>query len=71
MPNWKPAFKIPGQEELATNAQVFATEEEARRSAEVRFMNWTVPTGYDAIPTEDPVNYHCVDGRDIMVSILT
>ena len=62
--NWKPAFKFDGQEELGLNAQVFATQAEALDSARARFMVWTMPTGYDAVPTEDPVNYEIVDGRD-------
>ena len=46
------------------NAQVFATEQEARGSALARFMVWTMPEGIDVEPTDDPVNYRRIDGRD-------
>lgn len=63
---YKPIFILPGGER-GRNAQVFATEEEARESALARFMVWTMPTGIDVEPTDDPVNYRRVDGRDEMV----
>ena len=55
--NWKPAFILPGEDAPCTNAQVFATREEALKSAEARFMVWTMPTDYLAVETNDPVNY--------------
>ena len=63
---FKPVFILPGGER-GRNAQVFATEEEARESALARFMAWTAPTGIDVEPTDGPVNYRRIDGRDEMV----
>ena len=60
---FKPIFILPGGER-GRNAQVFATEEEARESALARFMVWTMPEGIDVEPTNDPVNYRRIDGRD-------
>jgi hypothetical protein len=63
---FKPVFILPGGER-GRNAQVFATEEEARESALARFRVWTAPTGIDVEPTDEPVNYRRIDGRDEMV----
>jgi hypothetical protein len=60
---FKPIFILPGGER-GRNAQVFATEEEARESALARFMGWTMPEGIDVEPTNDSVNYRRIDGRD-------
>jgi len=60
---YKPIFILPGGER-GRNAQVFSTEEEARESALARFMVWTMPEGIDVEPTDDPVNFRRVDGRD-------
>jgi hypothetical protein len=61
--NWKPAFSFRGQDHLSTNGEVYATEKEALASAEQRFMVWTMPTAYSAVPTEDPVNGRWVPGQ--------
>ena len=55
--NYKPGFKLRGEEKLCTNAQVFATHDEAKASAHSRFMVWTMPEDYGVVETEDPVNY--------------
>jgi hypothetical protein len=68
MPNWKPAFIIKGEDKPSTNAQVFATREEALASAQDRFMRWTVPTDFTAVETEDPVNYTRRLGFDEMIA---
>ena len=60
---YKPVFILAGGER-GRNAQVFATEEEARESALARFMGWTMPEGIDVEPTDDSVNYRRIDGRD-------
>ena len=60
---FKPIFILPGGER-GRNAQVFATEQEARGSALARFMVWTMPEGIDVEPTNDSVNYRRIDGRD-------
>tara|TARA_R110000803_G_scaffold33582_1_gene73454 strand:+ start:1112 stop:1306 length:195 start_codon:yes stop_codon:yes gene_type:complete len=59
--NYKPMFIFKGGE-IAGNAQVFATEIEAENSAKARFMNWTMPTGWEVQETEEPVNYHWHNG---------
>ena len=46
------------------NAQVFATESEARASAKSLFMRWVQPKGFDTEETDDPVNYRHVGGVD-------
>jgi hypothetical protein len=57
------------------NAQVFATESEARASAKSLFMRWIqlkpkvaknlfTEEGFDTEETNDPVNYRHVDGVD-------
>lgn len=63
--SWKPEFLING--EWGSNAQRFATEAEARESAHARFMVWTMPSDYRATPSDDPVNYAIVDGRDTRI----
>jgi hypothetical protein len=60
---FKPMFLFKGGERKG-NAQVFATEEEARESALARFMVWTMPEGIDVEPTDDPVNYRRINARD-------
>jgi hypothetical protein len=65
MPNYKPAFIIKGEDKPCTNAQVFATYNEAADSAIARFNVWTVPDDWVVVETEDPVNYKVVDGRDV------
>ena len=59
--NWKPAFLIKGEDKPSTNALVFATEREALSSAAELFSRWTVPIGFVAIETADPVNYRWDD----------
>ena len=60
--NYRPMFEFATGERLG-NAQVFATREEAHRSAQenryyvVRFRAWTMPTGYDVDETADAVTY--------------
>ncbi len=53
--SWRPEFLVGG--EWCSNAQRFATEEEARNSAHDRFMVWTMPSDFRAAPSEDAVNY--------------
>ena len=64
--SFKPGFKLPGEPDLCTNAQAFATYEEAEASAQARFMVWTMPTDYGVVESDEPVNYRRVNGRDIM-----
>ena len=69
---FKPIFILPGGKRGRTG-QVFATEEEAREGALARFMvmraklpaaSRAMPEGIDVEPTDDPVNFRRLDGRD-------
>jgi hypothetical protein len=59
--SWKPTFKISGK--WCYNAQAFATKEEAYKSAQARFMAWTMPDEFDAHESEEPVNYRWNDAE--------
>lgn len=54
--SWKPAFLFRNEDKPCTNGEVYATQEEALASAHQRFCVWTMPTGYTAVETTDPVN---------------
>tara|TARA_R110000751_G_scaffold264104_1_gene363262 strand:+ start:83 stop:283 length:201 start_codon:yes stop_codon:yes gene_type:complete len=54
--SFKPQFEFTGGEKQ-TNGQAFATKAEALSSAEDRFMRWTMPKGFDAIESDEPVTY--------------
>ena len=56
MPNYRPMFDF-GPDERQGNAQVFETRDEAMSSAHDRFRRWTVPSGFGADETDEPVNY--------------
>jgi hypothetical protein len=56
MSNWKPAFIMRGESKPCTNGEVYATREEALASAHQRFMVWTMPEGFTAVETDEPVN---------------
>ena len=59
MPNsWKPEFKIDGA--WYDNAIRFASEREATLNALDKLHVWTIPTGYRATQSDDPVNYRYV-----------
>jgi len=64
--SYRPMFEF-ANEPPAGNAQRFATEAEAEASARVRFLVWTMPTGYHVAPSEDPVNYRHENGEDISI----
>jgi hypothetical protein len=53
--SFKPMFEVQGQ--WCGNAQAFATREEAEASAKARFNVWTVPSGYRADESDEPVSY--------------
>jgi hypothetical protein len=46
-----------GDYETSGNAERYATEAEAERSARARFNVWTMPTGWFVQETSDPVTY--------------
>ena len=60
---YRPVFILSGGER-GKNAQVFATEQEAKDSALDRYRVWTTPIDYDTEECEGPVNYVRVDGSD-------
>ena len=57
MSNWKPEVKTGNDDKWYDNALVFATEKEARHSAESLYHRWTLCTAYRAVESTDPVNY--------------
>lgn len=59
--SFKPAFMFRGQKEPSTNQQAFATHDEAYKSAENRFMVWTMPESFLVIESDEPVNYRWDD----------
>lgn len=63
--NYKPAVQVGGSHGFATNAQVFATREEARASAEDLMDRWFAVVAVDVKKTTDPVNYKRENGRDV------
>lgn len=60
--SYKPYFEFPGGE-WGTNAQAFATKQEAEKSAQARFMVWTMPISFEARESDEPVNYHWDEER--------
>tara|TARA_R110000868_G_scaffold106636_5_gene292340 strand:+ start:3070 stop:3276 length:207 start_codon:yes stop_codon:yes gene_type:complete len=62
-------FEFASGERLG-NAQVFATKDEARSSAEDRFRVWTMPTGYGVDETTDSVTYRWdIDEGDVRLTL--
>lgn len=54
--SYKPYFEFPNGE-WATNATAFATRDEAWAAASDRFQRWTMPIGFEARESDEPVNY--------------
>lgn len=65
--SYKPGFKLSGETDLCTNAQAFATYQEAHDSAHARFLVWTIPSDFGVVESDEPVNYVRLNGRDEMV----
>ena len=61
--SYRPMFEFSGGE-VQGNSKRFATEFEAKDSAQARFMAWTMPTGFHVIESDDPVNYRRVNNVD-------
>ena len=51
------------RENPATNACVFATEEEATAAGNELLSRWYVPESFEVRPTEDDVNYVFNEGK--------
>lgn len=58
--SYRPMFEFANNE-IAGNAQRFATHDEALKSAQARFIGWTMPKGYLVEESEDPVTYRWDD----------
>ena len=52
-----------GGDDWATNACVFATEQEALDAGAELASRWMLVTAHEARPTDEPVNYEFIDGR--------
>jgi len=61
--SFRPMFTFTNEKAVG-NGQRFATQDEAMASARARFQVWTMPTGFFAEESTDPVNYRRVDGVD-------
>ena len=62
--SFRPMFTFTNEKAVG-NGQRFATQDEALASASARFQVWTMPTGFFAEESADPVNYRHVDGHDL------
>jgi hypothetical protein len=58
--SWKPEVEV--NDEWCQNSLVFATKEEAERSAGDLMSRWMLVTDYRAVESDLPANYQIVDG---------
>jgi len=58
--SWKPEVLVHGQ--WSQNALVFATEDEAKESANDLMNRWLLVEDCRAVEVDEPVNYALVDG---------
>jgi len=61
--SWKPEVRVVNQTTFARNALVFATREEAERSAHDLMMRWMAVEDYRAVEVDEPVSHRLVDGN--------
>lgn len=62
--SFKPEVQVIGEEgHWHANGLRFATREEAEASARDLAGRWTLVIAHRASESEDPVNYHYVDGK--------
>lgn len=66
MSNWKPEVEVNGQ--WSQNSLVFATKEEATRSAGDLMSRWMLVTDYRAVESDLPVNYKIVGDELVAVN---
>ena len=64
--SWKPEVFVDNQ--WCQNGLVFATKEEAERSAGDLMSRWMLVTDYRAVESDLPVNYKIVDGEMLSAS---
>lgn len=61
---WKPEVQVVGNGgKWSQNGLVFATKEEAERSAFSLMMRWTAVEDYRAVEVDEAANYRLVDDR--------
>lgn len=63
--SWKPEVIADSSGKWCDNDLRFATEEEALDSATALAGRWIQVRLWRAAPSDDPVNYRRVDGRDV------
>lgn len=60
--SYRPMFEF-AKNEIAGNAQRFATHDEALKSAQACFMVWMMPKGYLVEESDEAVNYRWDDAE--------
>lgn len=61
--SWKPEVRVVNETKFSRNALVFATKEEAERSAFNLMMRWTAVEDYRAVEVDEPVSHRLVDDQ--------
>jgi hypothetical protein len=65
MTAWKPEVKVAGK--WCRNGLVFATEAEAKESADNLMWRWVNVEESRAVEVDEPVNYRLVDGENVWI----
>jgi len=65
--SWKPEVIADNSGKWVSNALRFATEKEARDSVNDLACRWMLVREWRAAPSNDPVNYRRVNGRDVAI----
>lgn len=61
--SWKPEVVADSTGKWNANGLRFATKEEAETNAKNLAAKWWLVTNTRAVESDDPVNYHWVDGK--------
>lgn len=67
--NWKPEVQTGNDEKWYGNALVFATEKEAKYSADELASRWLLVVGTRAVESNDPVNYRIDFENNTMIAV--
>jgi hypothetical protein len=60
--SWKPVVRVQGEgDKWHPNGLAFATRAEALAYAADLFSRWTLTTAYNAIESDEPVNYSWIN----------